>query len=356
MNTESDAIKQLLAWLQQDPNPIDRAPSGKNSSNEVGSGSSETMDPSIEESDPAESHQRFEGMFTGSDDSTGDFLKPHILNELGDIPAVRNRFHALLKRRLRSEIERRPPLFPWESQLQDYGTEDAPELSIASSAPAHFWGLQLQPASLPTSIPDAVLAHLFQHCQTLVQSSLRSGERLVKAVEGLFPGDDQVLHQVAGAVLAAPARSGRLAAEIQAVDASRLNLPAHYDAANPLQQMALSLLAAQRVFDALTLMVSPSQPHAKRQWFTAVGTLALTVDYGRSPKPYLRVRGDFPDQGWICLEKDGVVVQAERTEPGELTLELPDVGLGETYGLSFSVGSESQPLHCGVHVADDIRM
>lgn len=350
MNTESDVIKKLLAWLQQDPNPIDRAPSGHSSRQEVGSGSSETMDPSIERADAVEMHQ----MSKSLDGSTDDVLNRHSLIELGDIPAVRNRFHALLKRRLRSEIERNPPLFPWESQIHDYSAEEEPELSVSGQvAPAQFWGIQLQPSSVPTLIPDGVLTHVFDYCQTLVQSPLRTGERLVKAVEDLFPGYDQVLHQVAGAVLAAPARSGRLAAEINATDPSGTNLPTQYDTANPLQQMALSLVVAQRFFDALTLTVPLHQPHTQHQWFTAVGTLVLSLDYGRSPRSVLRIRGEFPDQGWLCLQGDGTTVQAERTEPGELTVELPDVVVGDTYRLSLSVGTSAPPLRCVVQVVDD---
>jgi hypothetical protein len=351
MNTESDAVRRLLAWLQQDPNPIDQAPSGTNSSNEVGSDSSETMDPSIGESDPIEADQPI----NAADPPMGTFLNHHILSELGDIPAVQTRFQALLKRRLRSEIERNPPLFPWESQIQDYTADDVAELTTAGQSSAQFWGMQLQPGSLPTAIPDQVLNYLFNHCQSLVHTSLRSGERLVKAVEDLFPEDVHVLHQVAGAVLATPLRSGTLAAEIQATDPSRLKLPTHYEAANPLQQMALSLLAAQQLLETLTLTVSPSQPHTQRQWLTAVGTLVLTVEYGRSPQSYVRLRGDFPDQGWICLQGDRSVVQAERTNPGELVVELPHAILGATYPLSFSVGATAQTLHCAVQIAEDRR-
>ncbi|NJR51387.1 MAG: hypothetical protein HC780_19205 [Leptolyngbyaceae cyanobacterium CSU_1_3] len=49
-------------------------------------------------------------------------LQPNLLEEdmllkPGEIPAVQDRFHALLKRRLQFEIEQKPPLFPWEKRF-----------------------------------------------------------------------------------------------------------------------------------------------------------------------------------------------------------------------------------------------
>ena len=56
------------------------------------------------------------------------------LSELGEMPAVQNHLQTVLKRRLQSEIDQNPPLFPWESDVQEYPIDisvDTPALWLA---------------------------------------------------------------------------------------------------------------------------------------------------------------------------------------------------------------------------------
>lgn len=238
---------------------------------------------------------------------------------------MEDRFHALLKRRLQAEIERNPPLFPWESELLDYEA-DAPEL-----VPTVLWATQLRSLNLPVSLPDPVLKELFEKCQSLVQSSLKEGAKLVQAVESLFPGQSQALNSLAGYVMAAPARSG-------AAIAAPEGMPKDYEAANAAQQMALSLMAAREILHSLSLPVSKQEPSVEREWQTEAGSLTLKAEIVGDT---LRVRGMLPCGGRLQLQGGQVEAAANRLTAGALSVELCEVGSNRVYTLEVQLEDES---------------
>jgi len=261
-------------------------------------------------------------------------------HDLGELPAVQDRFHALLKRRLEAEIQLNPPLFPWEAELHDYDASDAgfahaayaaeaPVPVSRSRVPAGLWLSQLQSFNLPVALPDAVLAKLFRRCQTAIRSSMREGTKLVHAVEELFPEREQVLNYLAGLVLTAPARSPATAP----ADAHSLQ---NYEAAEPAQQMVLSLLAAREILAALTLAVAPQQP-VEREWLTDLGALRLTVSYHPEQSNRLRVEGHLPMGGALLLRGEAVEASAHRENAGFLSVELGDVAIAESYELEVAL-------------------
>ncbi|HEY9645563.1 MAG TPA: hypothetical protein V6C88_04290 [Chroococcidiopsis sp.] len=256
---------------------------------------------------------------------------------------MQDRFYTLLKSRLRAEIEQKPPLFPWETEFCDYESEvtdwNAPKL-----VPAGLWSTHLLNLSLPVPMPEAVLNQLFNHCQAVVQTSLREGAKLVRAVEELFPGQSQTLNHLAGLVVATPARSGSSASL-----AALPGLPNRYDAATQPQQMALSLIAAREILESLTLRVSPEQPKIERQWNTAVGTLTLQAETLSGQGP-LRIQGQLPSSGSLHLKGDDVQAIAQRTNPGYISVELYDFQPDRAYPLEVRLSDSDQtPLILAIY-------
>ena len=236
------------------------------------------------------------------------------LLKLGETPAVQDRFHTLLKHRLQSEIQRNPPLFPWETEVHDYDTESTTEfvasaIPIAANpqVPAHVWLYQLRALHLPVPLPDRLLGQLLERCQTVVQSSLLEGAKLVKSVEDLFPDQSQALNQLAGMVMTSPARSG------STTPPQGANYPSNYETAVPAQQMVLSLLAAREIMTALTLTVSLSQPKIDRQWLTELGAISLQADYGlEATAARLRIQATLPCGGSLTLRSEPLQASAQR--------------------------------------------
>ncbi|NJL37841.1 MAG: hypothetical protein HC899_14710, partial [Leptolyngbyaceae cyanobacterium SM1_4_3] len=202
-----------------------------------------------------------------------------------------------------AEIEHKPPLFPWETEVCEYFDSATPDV-----VPAYFWTTQLQNLSLPIPMPETILANLLEQCQEVVQTSLREGAKLVQAVESLFPGQSNALNQLAGLVLASPSRSVAVASQPSRFQEG---FPSDYDVATPAQRMALSLIAAREIIESLTLTISPSQTQAERQWQTAAGTLTLMADY-QIATGRLRVQGELPCPG--SLQFQGA--DAERSPSG----------------------------------------
>lgn len=346
MNNDAEAIKQmLLAWLLQEP-PANSEPSGERSSHSASS----------EES----GINRLQSQFVDSldSDAVGDRSADRIESnnstfssipslEFGDIPAVQDRFQALLKRKLRAEIERNPPRFPWESETFDYDSEYA-DITTPDLIPVHLWTTQLQSLRLPVPMPHEVLVQLFDQCRVAVQSSLREGAKLVQAVEDLFPGQQQSLNQVANWVMSAPARSGPSALQAQA-DPQSLGFPNHYEAATPAQQMALSLLAARELLKAMTMQLSPSQPSTERNWLTDLGTVLLKAEY-EPEMNRVRVQGTLPHQGSLCFRSRSAQSIARCSSPGDVSVELLDLEPNQSYFLEVQFeGSDQPPLVFAIH-------
>jgi hypothetical protein len=274
------------------------------------------------------------------------------LLELGDIPAVQERFYTLLKRRLRAEIERNPPLFPWETEVYDYSSEGS-DWATSEMVPGKLWTIQLQQLNLPVPMPETLINSLFDQCQAVVQSSLREGAKLVQVVESLFPGQSTTLNQLAGFVLASPVRSG--AAVVQSRPDSPA-FPKDYEAATPAQQMALSLIAAREIINSLTMQVSPSQSKAERSWQTAAGLLQLETEYQPQTVHRLRIQAQLPCEGSIRFTHEDAQTVAQRSTPGYVSVELFNPEPDRIYPLEVCLqGAEQPPITFAVQLLTESK-
>lgn len=255
---------------------------------------------------------------------------------VGEIPAVQDRFHALLKHRLTVEIEQNPPLFPWESDLCEYEAEEAE--AIAGVVSSQFWLKQIQ-RQLPVPMAEPLLMELLDHCQRLAQSSAQIGRQLVTAVEPLFPGQTDTLNNLAGLVLATAPRSSAVVAEPD----SQAGFPEHYDEATPAQQMALSLIAAREILNLLTIAVPVNQPPIERQWMSDRGSITMTATYKAAPEGLLQVNVALPCRGTVELRHEDQFSRAQRAGQGTLSADLDRLSRGDTCTLAVTLDAE-QPL------------
>jgi hypothetical protein len=338
MNSDSEAINQFLAWLLQASKPTVAEPSGDSSiagTEPVNSGAEK---PQLHHLDPLDSEELDELLADLSDSNHFSIEEIPLFNP-GEISTVQDRFHTLLKRRLRAEIEQKPPLFPWETQISDYESE-VPDWNSRQLVPAHIWSTQLQTLNLPVPMPEDLLARLFTRCQEFVQASLQEGVKLVRVVEEFFPGNSQALNQLAGLVLVSPLRSG------SAVLSSTIS---RYEAATQAQQMALSLIAAREIFNTMTLTVSPDQPKVERQWQTPLGLLTLQAEAVSHPG-HLRIQGQLPCSGSLQFQSEYVQASTQRTNPGCLMVEVFDLEPNQVYSLEVRLAnSDDKPLLFAVH-------
>lgn len=270
------------------------------------------------------------------------WVERNYLLELGELPAVQDRFYTLIKRRLAGEIEQNLPLFPWESEVLDYGSEPvkAPVTVPVGLVAPLWWRQRLQ---LPVQLPEVVFNQLLQRCQDLVQSSLLEGAKLVQAVESLFPEQDLELNRLAGFVMAAPARSAAVADEV-------MDQPPAYETAGLTQQMALSLLAARELLNTLTLTLSAAEPVISREWVTEMGVLAVTArlnELSGSDQPEVVVQATLPCGGEVHMAAaNGLAASARREDAGTVTVQQAacqaltvtlDAAAGEASALTFAV-------------------
>jgi hypothetical protein len=334
MNKDAEAVKNILVWLSQEPSRVVAAPSGKSFDRQkiewAGLGAVDlqlALDPL--DSEPVAvrlTYLKESGYFPVEEFS---FFEP------GEIPAVQDRFHSLLKRRIQTEIELKPPLFPWETEGYEYDAELVPS---PQRVPA--WTVQLQSLNLPVPMPERVLAQLFSQCQAVMQSSLQEGAKLVRAVESLFPGQDAALNQLAGFVLASPVRSGAIAPPLKSAPGAS-GFPLNYDVATAPQQMALSLIAAREIIESLTLKVLPQQP-VQRQWRMAAGMLNLVAEYDAATGR-VRVQGQLPAAGQVDLKGQGAEARAARSNAGSFSLELYDLEPNQSCLLDVQLADDEQP-------------
>ncbi|WP_448598797.1 PatU [Thermoleptolyngbya sp.] len=236
---------------------------------------------------------------------------------------MQDRFYALLRHRLREEIERRPPLYPWETEVREYEDALAPELATAT-----VWASQMQVLNLPVPMPEGVLNRLLEQCQSLLQSSLQEGRKLVQAVEALFPGESDALNHLAGYVMAAPARSGTTAPVLEGILDD-------YDGATQPQQMLLSLVAAREILNTLVLSISPAQPVLEREWHTTAGLLTLRAMLLESGS--LRLVAQLPCAGRLKLQSSEVEKSAHRANAGPVSLELLEVEALHSYSVQVEL-------------------
>lgn len=344
MNRDSDIPEDILLRLLLEPLAADDSPSGARFFPAAEAGIAE-----LEGLDPAPTSQIHSGQIhSGQIHSDFEASVPAALGnkaigneaidadynpvfDSGDLSPVQPHFEAILKRRLRQEISRRPPLFPWEQGLQDYP-------DVVHPGSASIWLDHLRNLSVPGAVPEDVLADLFDQCQQTVHDIRQTGRRLVAAVESLFPDQPQTLDYVAGLV-ARPAYRSAQAQTLERLD---------YATASPQQQVALAMLAAQGIFEALSLTVSTASPTQAQTWLTTPGELIVKAAYTpASPSgPQLEIRALLPTGGRLVLNSRGETLGSERTTPGELVLHLAvepgqahrlDVSLGQADPLSFQI-------------------
>jgi hypothetical protein len=251
---------------------------------------------------------------------------PNAVFDPGDHPVVQTHFEALLKRRLSQDIAQHPPLFPWEQGLQDYPDQLRSEVGTAS-----IWLDHLRNLEVPADFPEEVLTDLFGHCQRVTRQTLQMGRQLMDAVESFFPDQSQDLAYVAGLV-ARPNFRGTAAA-LGTVD---------YASASPQQQMALTMLAARHIFEALSLTVSPLAPSVYRTWMTAAGPLSVAV--ARLNEAIVEVRTELPKAGAVVLTGLTDTLHSDRSTAGEVILQLTYPQPYTPYTLEVSLGGESTPL------------
>ncbi|MDY6805857.1 MAG: hypothetical protein SXA11_18920 [Cyanobacteriota bacterium] len=243
---------------------------------------------------------------------------------------VENRVQTLLKKRLKTEIEQKLPMFPWEEEIQDYQT-DYPDLEFTKWVPpAHTWtahkqNLRWGRLSIPTT--ENVFAQLLDSCQNLLLSQMQDGAKMVMAVDGLFPGQSKLLNDMSNQVL--------LGARRDNLDPSLI--PSNYEDANSYQQMLLSLLAAKDIINSLTIPCKANEPTAPRHWETALGTITLQAEYRASETgsdSCLRIKATMPAAGKLQLKGNEKVVGQQRTEKGVLEVQLLNPQPGQTYELN----------------------
>lgn len=222
----------------------------------------------------------------------------------GDLFPVQPHFEALLKRRLRQEISHRPPLFPWETGLHDYPDALTPGTSSV-------WLDHLKNLSVPAGMPEELLADLLNECQRVAQDIQQTGRRLVAAVEALFPDQPQTLEYIAGLV-ARPAYRSTQAQTLAQVD---------YATASTQQQVALAMLSAQEIFEALSLTVSADAPTQEQVWLTTAGPMTVQAIY-QAASNQLEVRVRLPAGGSLVMTSLEESLGSERSTPGELVLRL----------------------------------
>lgn len=397
MNNESNNIRNLLLWLFAEFDVLDflnlsvseldptfSLPSGNGSTLkaisseagvfEVGSdatsmkpdhqqGSEEssshpsTLSESYKCSSELPIHMRCDTSWVGADQprfsmaSRDSFLHKSVSQtaqsfNFGEIHAVQERFQALLKQRLLSEYESNPPLFPWESEISEYPDEVADCASADTVVP--LWNEHVGTLKVPGLLPTDLVNSLFERCQSIVQSPLKQGVRLVNAVEELFPDCTDLLEPIANMVLVPAYRSAKDTQD--AVIQKLAGEPGGYDAAMPEQQVALSMLAAQEILSALTFDVSADKPKETRRWLTAVGMLELTVAYREDS---LSVSAILPGGGQVRLLDSDVEKSAVRNTAGALDLAWGKPDADKTYVLEVSLQGEPKSLNFVISVVTD---
>ncbi len=347
MKRDSDSIRSFLlglleyfSWTVSSPSgkvdDLDETLSQANSMSEPLGTSSSTNREGFPPSPVQESSSAFSSDFS---------MKMPPLSELGEMPAVQNHLQTVLKRRLQTEIDQRPPLFPWESDLQEYPVD------ISASVPVP-WLTQLRSLQLPTALPEDILSGLLSRCQDLVAESLQPGIQLIKAVESLFPDQPQAMDQIAGLVLANATvrKSSNQQEEMKVLEAA---FPEGYEGANPQQQVTLAMLAAKDILDTLTITLTSQAPTVQREWSTTEGTIQLSARFQPGTPNHIGLTVKLPQAGQLSLPSAGQTVTQNR--PGTLNLSVPAPEAGAAYPLEIHLGDrEWMPLTFSIRWTEDL--
>jgi hypothetical protein len=236
-------------------------------------------------------------------------------------------FQTLIKQRLKTEIQNKPPLFPWESEMKNYPV-DCIDGEEPQFVPWHFWTAQrhnLQWGVMPIPLSENVFAELLNPCQEVAKLSWQEGAKIVRVVDHLFPGQSQKLNYLASQVLLGVRRD------------TLTSFPTDYEQATMDQQMILSLLAAREIINNLTIHCYANQSPVSRQWETSVGLLQLKIEFNTiNNSSILKVRGKLPKGGSLQLQGSDLSSQTQRPHPGLLTLEIFDPEPDQIYELAVS--------------------
>ncbi len=327
-NQEADVFEtNFFNWLLEKPD-FDTSLSSADHINPVTDLPDDTSLPfwEGEELDPLESEE--------FDDFSPNSSTPHLLEWAqyeGEIPTVENRFYALLKKRLKAEIESHPPRFPWEMSFVEDEFEYPESYIDEQILPSYLWSPQVQNLRWGLSrlpITESLFTKLLEPCQNLLFATLGKGAKLLEVVENLFPGQSRQLNDVAGLVLNGALR------------ATEVVIP-EYDSATVEQQMVLSLIATLEIFDSLTLICPLNNAPTERNWQTRIGLLNLRAQYQSSAHHFngrcLRVECELPDGGSIHLHLGDDEARAQRFDRGYLSVELFDPQPDRLYSLSIEL-------------------
>ena len=342
-NNSDPLYSRLIAWLLEESVSAASPLPDEQAQNTVHTGEPKAADFEIDQLDPLDLEElNFAPSITGEaapsriqpgsgesgvreEIELGGTTRPY---NLGEMPTVQNRFQAILKRRLQVEIERHPPLFPWETEMSDYEPDSSDAVTDRWVPPVRLWMPQLSNLSLPVPIPENVLAQLLDACSEAMYSRRQLGAKLVSAVENLFPAQFQSLNHLAGMVLLSPGR-GPNAGQPQ-------SLPSSYESAATDQQMTLALLAAKEIISALTVPISSTHTPVERQWQTSAGVVTVQAEYQmQEGVPKLRVSGRLPRGGSMTLRTPQASAVSQRTYPGYLSVESFDLQPNQTYPLEI---------------------
>lgn len=363
MYNNSDTLySRLISWLLEESVPAAASPAEGHADSAVSPREPTAADFELEQIDPLDleelniapfntneaAHDRAwassEDSLAREDDVPGDANRPY---DLGEMPTVQNRFQAILKRRLQVEIERHPPLFPWETDLSDYEPDSPDAVADTWVPPVRLWMPQLFNISLPVTLPENVLAQLLDACSEAVYSRRQLGAKLVHAVESLFPDQFQALNHWAGIVLLSPMFGANVRGDrtINPDITEQLQSLA-YEEATAEQRMTMALLAAKEIISALTVPISPTRTPVERQWQTAVGVVTVQAEYQmQEGVPKLRVMARLPRGGSLTLRTPQASASAQRIYPGYLSVESFDLQPNHTYPLEIRFhDSEQTPL------------
>ena len=336
MNNNTDTIRSFLLGLLEHFSRTVSSPSGKVAdSNETLFQASQLSSSSESSSEEPAGYSTFPVNESSSSTFSNDLsIEMPPLSELGEMPAVQDHFQTVLKRRLQIEVDQKPPLFPWESSLQDYPIE-------LSTTAVYPWLVQLQSLRLPTELPEEILSSLLSRCQEIVLESLQPGVSLVKAVETVF-AEEPAMNQIAGLVLAGAFRSSATR-DLDLKDA----FPDGYEGASSQQQVTLAMLAAKDIMDALTITLTPQAPVAQREWLTTEGKIILTARYQGGPPHQVDLSIELPQASQVTLSSTGQTLMQD--QPGTLTLSLQDPLENVIYPLEIEFSDrDSMPLNFAI--------
>ena len=232
--------------------------------------------------------------------------------------SIENRFESLLRARLLSTFEQRPPLlFPWEAKLTAY-PQHVDETASDRTSAGSFRQSQIPTDTITALLPEAISDYITEQCQQILKAPMKKlGHTLVKAVAPLFPEDADMLEAIADIVLVPAYRSTR--SNQQEMEQALASAASRYDTALPEQQIAISMLAVREILSLSTLTVSSAQPNCTKARMTELGM--VTVNATLTDSHSLEVYCVLPCAGTICVQSEDAEQRATRCTPGGLAVE-----------------------------------